>query len=192
MSPGPEIDPRRRRSLRSVPLWASLGLAALALVAFDGLELLRTVNHPVALVAALPIGHAAFFLSVLLTRLSLRTAWYATKGSVQHLYRPYGGATMFFYFLLAIAEEVVFRALPLFVWGDAAWQVVLLALLFCLIHTRKTGRSRVLVLADFFVLGLLLGGLFVWTRDLWPLVIVHWVRNASVAKVFVGKGPAGT
>lgn len=192
MSPGLEIDPRRRRSLRSVRLWASLGLAVAALAAFDGVALLWTVNHPIALIAALPIGHAAFFLSVLLTSLSPRMAWYATKGSLQHLYRPYGGVTMLFYFLLALAEEVVFRALPLSVWGDATWQVVLLALLFCLIHTRKTGRSRVLVIADFFVLGLLLGGLFVWTRDLWPLVVVHWVRNASVAKVFVGKGPAGT
>jgi membrane protease YdiL (CAAX protease family) len=168
-----------------------LGLAVLALVAFDGVELLWTVNHPVALVAALPIGHGAFFLSVLLTSLSPRTAWYATKGSLQLVYRPYGGVTMLFYFLIATAEEVIFRALPLCVWGDATWQVIVLALLFCLIHTRKTGSSRVLVIADFFVLGLLLGGLFVWTRDLWPLVIVHWVRNVSVAKVFVGKGSTG-
>lgn len=191
MKPPKQVDPRRRRSLWSIRLWAAVAVAVLAVVVFEPLSLLWTVNHPIALLLAFPAGHLAFGLSVLTTSLSPRTAWYSMTGSIALFYRPFGGGTMLFYVFVAFAEEVLFRALPFSHSEGAWWQIALLALAFTLIHVRGASRSRLLVLVDFFVFGCLLGALFVWLRDLWPLVIIHWVRNASVAKVFVRKQPAG-
>jgi len=186
MPPPLAIDPSRRRRVRSLPLIVSVAVALAGLLALGPASLLWSVHHPVALVLAFPAGHLAFALSVLITRRSPKMTWYATKGSVLCLYRPYGGETMLFYLLIAFAEEVLFRALPLSHWEGTWWQILGLATAFSLVHGRKI-RQAPMLFVDYLVLGALLGIAFVWLQDLWPIVIVHAVRNASVAKVFMRK-----
>jgi len=187
------IDPERRRSLRSWRLALALALALLATWLTGQLPLLGAGQRPWALLLAFPLGHLLFAGSVALNRLSWRAGRGALTASLRLLYRPYGGETLLFYLLLALAEELLFRALPLS-WLLArgpvhpGW-VLGLALLFVLVHGYRPGRrgSPLLLGLDLFLLALVLGLFFLATGDLWPLVIAHAVRNGSLAKVLVRK-----
>lgn len=180
------IEPERRRSLRSPRLWAGVCLAALLVVSTGTWPLLWRCAHPWALPGALLLGHLLFGVSRAIVQLSLRQGWYGLMASVRLLYLPYGGQTLSFYLVLALAEELVFRAIPLSLLSGAWWQVALLAAAFCAIHVLPRWRSCPLLPAfDFLVFGLALGFLFVWLGDLWPLVLIHWVRDGSVAKIVV-------
>lgn len=180
------IAPERRRKLSSPRVWGAVVLA-LGLTALTGsFDLLSRCDHPWAIPCAFVAGHLLFGASQAFLRLSLRQGWHALLASVRLVYRPYGGETLVFYFLLATSEELVFRAIPLESLGGAWWQILVLAVVFSAIHIapRRT-ELPILPAFDYLVLGVILGATFVWLGDLWPLVIVHWVRNASVAKVFV-------
>lgn len=186
MNLSPFIEPERCRRLRSPRLWLAAAAAAVITVSAGELSLLWRCAHPWALPAAFLLGHVLFGFSRGLGRLSLRAGRDGFVASVRFLYRPYGGETLLFYFFLALAEELIFRAVPLSLL-EGSWEHVLgLSLLFAAIHvfpwSRRGGLLRVL---DLFSFAVIVGFLFVWLGDLWPLVIVHWVRNGSVAKTLV-------
>lgn len=188
----PFIEPERRRSLKSWRLWAGVALAFGLMAATGNIHLLWRFNHPWALPAALVLGHLLFGLSLMFSRFSFKFGWYGMLASFRLLYRPYGGVTLLFYFLLALSEELLFRALPLTWMGGAFWQVPLLALAFSLLHLFPLWRGPVLLKAvDLFVFGLILGFLYLWLEDFWPLVAIHWVRNAGVAKIFIRRDRLG-
>ena len=184
---GPEIEPERRRSPWSWRLWLALA-CALGLAAATGvLPELLAVRRPWTLLAALPLGHLALACSTALMRLSLRQGAQAFWASLCSLYRPYGGSTLLFCALLALAEEVLLRGLPLMLLGCGWLQVLGLSVLFALLHAGRRGRRGLglLVMLDTLLFGLALCLLFCALGELWPLVVIHFVRNGSVAKVFV-------
>ena len=185
----PFVERERRRPVTSLRVLLGLGVA-LGLAALAGsLGLLLRVEHPWALVAALLLGHVAFGFSLALSHLNPRTGWVAAMASLRLLYRPYGGRTMLFYAQLALAEELLFRALPLSLLGGSWWLVLLLSAAFAFIHIGRPGRRAfpLMIAIELFILGIGLCLLFLWLGDLWPLVILHWVRNCCVAKTLVRK-----
>ncbi len=183
------IDPQRRRSIRSVSLWTALACALALTWATGRLYLFYDVEYPWLLAASFPAGHLLFGVSQMLSRLSLRQGVHAAVASVRLFYRPYGGATLLFYGLLAIAEELVFRAVPLSFLEGTVLQVVGLAVVFALVHQVPGPGKRfsVAVTVELTLFGVLLGLFFAVTGEFWPLVVVHFIRNGSVAKVFVRK-----
>ncbi|MBM4321130.1 MAG: hypothetical protein FJ125_14565, partial [Deltaproteobacteria bacterium] len=129
----PFVDTERRRSLRSWRPWLVLALP-LGLAAATGLlPSLLVPRQPWALLAAVPLGHLALGASVALTRLSLRDGGQALKASLLFFYRPYGASTLAFYALIALAEELLFRGIPLTLLGDGWPQILLFSAVFGLI-----------------------------------------------------------
>ena len=180
------IDPHRRRTPRSPRLWLALAAAALVMYLGDCLHLLWQVDHLWAIPLAVLLGHLSFAFSLGISRLSIRDGLSGLRATLLFFYRPYGGWTLLFYALLSLAEELFFRAVPLSILPHTWWVVVLLAVGFSLIHIYP-GRKGfpLMMLIDFFLFGVGLGAFFIWVGDLWPLVIIHTIRNGSVAKVLV-------
>lgn len=182
------IEPERLRFLRSWRLWLGVLVAVVALFLADRLSLLWSVQQPWAIILAVPVGHLLLGVSESLARLSVTQGVKVLWASLRLLYRPYGGQTLLFYGLLALSEEVLFRALPLSLLSGAWWQLVLLSLFFAAIHVIPTWRRAPLLrLLDLTLFGGVLCLIYLWLQELWPLVIIHWIRNASIAKVFIQK-----
>ena len=82
----------------------------------------------------------------------------------------------------AIGEELLFRGLLVRLMNDITknihWAVIISALLFSAFHLQFYG------FLPRFVLGLILGYLFVFTRNLWVPIFVHFVNNAAAVIVF--------
>jgi len=180
------MDPQRRRPLTSLRVLLALVVALAATVLSGRAHLLEVPGKLWALPLALLLGHLAFAQCILLARRNVREAWVATRTSLRLVYRPYAGRTMLFYLQVAVAEELLFRALPLDLLGGRLWALLPLAGVFALLHVWRPRRGLPLLqLLDLALLGLWLGLLFLWLRQLWPLVLVHWLRNVSVAKTMV-------
>jgi len=80
-----------------------------------------------------------------------------------------------------VAEETFFRGFILAGIGRRlgnAWAVVLSALLFSVAHMQPGA------LLPIFILGLLLGWLYVRTRSIWPCILTHFAYN-SIAVLFM-------
>jgi membrane protease YdiL (CAAX protease family) len=108
------------------------------------------------------------------------------------------------YILLAVAfigiivpavEELIFRGM-LITWlaersGTIA-AVVLSALGFSIVHFYFVATEfefGIFVTAQIFALGLLLGWLFVWSRSIWPPILLHVVNNIVVVAAAVWGAP---
>ncbi len=82
----------------------------------------------------------------------------------------------------AIGEELLFRGALLKLLKDITknphWAVIISAALFSAFHLQFYG------FLPRFVLGLVLGYLFVFTRNLWVPIFVHFVNNAAAVIVF--------
>lgn len=180
------MDPQRRRPATSLRTLLALGVALGVAAALGRLHVLGPPRRLWALPLAIVGGHLAFAQCILLARRNLREAWIATRTSLRLVYRPYAGRTMLFYLQLAVAEELLLRALPLDLLDGALWALLPLALGFALLHVwRPRSGLPLMQLLDLFLLGVWLGLLYLWLRELWPLVLVHWLRNVSVAKTMV-------
>jgi membrane protease YdiL (CAAX protease family) len=85
-------------------------------------------------------------------------------------------------FVPAIGEELLFRGILVRLMNDLTknvhWAVIISALLFSAFHMQFYG------FLPRFVLGLVLGYLFVFTRNLWVPIFVHFVNNAAAVIVF--------
>ncbi len=181
------VEQQRRRSLSKPWPWFLLLLSlllSLALGQHTALLRLNPLSWPLALFA----GHLLFFWSVLFTRLNLRLARGALRASLSLLYRPYDLETMAFYLLVALSEEILFRVLPLSLW-EGSWSLLLAASFFTFSHASK--RLSLLPTLDLFLFALLLGLWFQEGGDLISLCLIHWIRNGSLAKVFVQRGRVG-
>jgi membrane protease YdiL (CAAX protease family) len=186
----PQIHRMRHRSLKAIRLWLGFALACTLAVITGTTELIWRFELSFAIVLAFPVGHLMLGFALALNRLSFKYAWGGLRGSLKLLYRPFGGETMLFYFILAISEELIFRAVPLSVLGGAWWHVLMFAAAFSAIHLFNKIRGPALLLAlDFFLFGVILGFVFTWLGEFWPLVIIHWIRNAGLAKIYDYRAP---
>jgi membrane protease YdiL (CAAX protease family) len=184
-----KLHPSRHRSLKRPQLWVGLALA-LAMVALAGeWQLFVRVESWWAIILAFPAGNLVFATAMGFNRLSARQFVYGITGGAKLFYIPYGLETTIFYFVLSISEELIFRAVPLSLLRGTWWQVVLLSAVFSAVHVvgqRRKGPLTLLVI-DMFFFGVVLSLIFLWIGELWPIVIIHWIRNCSVAKLFVSK-----
>ena len=181
------VEPERKRDPRSLRLWLGLAVSLLLAVIAGCEGLFISLRYWWELPLALLLGHFCFAFSRMVTTLSLKAGIKSFVATLKFFYRPYGGLTLLFYFILSISEELFFRALPLSLIDGTWWQVVLLSMGFAAVHLYPPRKKPfpVILLVDFFLMGIGLSLLFLWLGDLWPLVIVHWVRNGSVAKVLI-------
>jgi len=130
--------------------------------------------------------------SYLVTGLSWRGARGLLRGSLSAWASRRDGVHFLAALLVALAEEALLRGLAL-CWltrwtGSAATALVLASLLFALGHLRPPWRpTRLLLLLDYFLLGLVLGGLVLATGALLPAVVLHAVRNYVLRCVLVSK-----
>ncbi len=93
--------------------------------------------------------------------------------------------------LVALAEETLFRGLllwPVLAVTSPGVAVAGTSVLFALVHKVNTRRRLGLrALLDLFLLGLLLGGVTVWTRSIYPALLVHGWRNYLLRCLLVSK-----
>ena len=93
--------------------------------------------------------------------------------------------------LIALAEETVFRAVllwPLLAVSPALVAVGGTSVLFALAHLGGKARKRgPRTLLDLFLLGTLLGAITVWTRSLYPAIVIHGWRNYILRCLLVSK-----
>lgn len=187
--PKRRLHPSRRRPLKRIRLWLGFLMAVAFAVLAGQSGLFFNIHHWWALLAAFPAGHLVFAMALGFNRLSLKQFTYGLTGGSKEFYLPYGLETTVFYFVLALSEELIFRAVPLSLLEGSWWQVVLLSAAFSAMHV--VGKLRqgplTLLIIDMFAFGVALSLVFLWLRDLWPIVIIHWIRNCSVAKLYVSK-----
>ena len=93
--------------------------------------------------------------------------------------------------LVALGEETLFRAILLWpvVAVSSSWVAVVgTSVLFALAHLAGKGRKRGgRAVLDLFLLGVLLGALTVWTRSLYPAILVHGWRNYLLRCLLVSR-----
>ena len=150
--------------------WRVLGFRSFR--AFDGITLAAIV----VLVGFL----VSFLYDMLLARLGLEAPSNLPAGLTET------GLGLGIVFVLAVviapvAEETFFRGFVLAGIGKRfgnAWGVVLSALLFSVAHMQPGA------LLPIFILGLLLGWLYLRTRSIWPCILTHFAYN-SIALVFM-------
>ena len=125
---------------------------------------------------SIPLAHLVCGLSYVITARSLRRGIGIIKSSLI----PYGRRASLTHlavaFLVAIAEETIFRYAALSWLGDLVHPVaalVVVSAVFALAHS-KSSRRRLL---DMFVFGLILGGLTLATSSIYPAIVVHGMRN---------------
>lgn len=87
--------------------------------------------------------------------------------------------------MVPIAEELLFRGMALR-WIEerlgAIVAIVASAFLFAIVHFYflvLEPNIGLFVTGQIFVLGLLLGGLYVWSRSIWPPILLHVVNNIA-------------
>ncbi len=181
------MDPVRRRSPLSLRLALALAAAGGALVATGQTGVLLRLPRLEGLLLALAVGHLAFAASLLLSQRSWRAARGGLVASLARVYRPGAGGTALFYLLLALAEELLLRVLPLGLWG-AGWGTVCgSALVFAALHVWRPGRRGLPLpqLLDLFLFGCVLAALYLAWGDPWTPALAHALRNLAVAKVMV-------
>ncbi len=150
--------------------WRALGFRSFR--AFDGITLAAIV-----VLVGLLVG---FLYDMLFRHLGLDTPSNLPAGLAET------GLGLGIVFVLAavvapVAEETFFRGFILAGIGKRlgnAWGIVLSALLFSVAHMQPGA------LLPIFILGLLLGGLYVRTRSIWPCILTHFAYN-SIAMLFV-------
>lgn len=84
--------------------------------------------------------------------------------------------------LPAIGEEFIFRGVLQRIFSNWAknyhWGIVISAFLFSFMHVQFFG------FLPRFLLGVLFGYLVVWSKNLWPAIIAHFINNAAAVIVF--------
>lgn len=129
------------------------------------------------LLGAVPAG-----LTVLLIAGAGGASWVSAPGDISDLL---GAGAVILTILLpaALAEELIFRGVPLVLFGRAVGigsAVVLLAAGFAAVHLRNPGVTG-LAVANIALAGVLLGTIFLGPGGLWAATAAHWGWNATLA-----------
>ncbi len=126
-------------------------------------------------------GHLACGLSCLITTRSPRYAGLLLQSSLYVYWQEASATHLQAALLVALAEEMIFRYAMLGWLAQAMGPYGALALvsgLFAALHLRPdTGIKSLSSLVDYFLLGLLLGGVTLATGSLYPAVVIHTMRN---------------
>ncbi len=93
--------------------------------------------------------------------------------------------------IVPVTEEILFRGF-LIAWlrerSNAIFAVVVSSLLFSAVHFYflvPGGEFGMFASAGIFVLGLLLGWLAIWSRSLWPPIVLHVINNLVVVVIAI-------
>ncbi len=126
-------------------------------------------------------GHLACALSCLVTTRSPRYAGLFLRSSLYVYWQEASLVHLQAALLVALAEEMVFRYAMLG-WlvqtMEPAGGLAMVSGLFAALHLRPdTGIKSIASLVDYFLLGLLLGGLTLATGSLLPALVIHAMRN---------------
>lgn len=104
-------------------------------------------------------------------------------------------AVAFIGVIVPAAEELLFRGF-LIVWlrerSNAAIAIVVSAAIFAVVHgyfLTPDVEFGLFATAQIFVLGLLLGWLAVWSRSLWPAILLHIINNSVSIAVAIWGAP---
>ena len=104
-------------------------------------------------------------------------------------------AVAFICVIVPAAEELLFRGF-LITWlrerSNAAIAVIVSAPIFAVVHgyfLEPGGEFGLFATAQIFVLGLLLGWLAVWSRSLWPPILLHIINNSVGIAVAIWGAP---
>ena len=121
-----------------------------------------------------------------------------TRQLAQQLIPPGAGlpyialAVAFAGVIVPVAEEILFRGF-LLTWlrerSNAIVTVIVSSLLFSAVHfyfLMPGGEFGIFASAGIFVLGLLLGWLAIWSRSLWPPIVLHVINNLVVVVIAIG------
>ncbi len=136
------------------------------------------------------LAHLLTSLSYVVTSRRLRPAWYLLKGSLS-VYGSQASATHFAAaFLVALAEETLFR-FALLPWlatqlGPTA-AVALVSLAFSALHVRSGRRRSWPALFDYFLFAVVLGAVTLATHSLLPAVLLHTWRNYILRCLLVSR-----
>ena len=149
--------------------------------------------HLLLLPAWVVAGHLACALSCLITTRSPRYALGLLRSTVL-VYRAEASAThLQAALLVALAEEMIFRHGLLWWFADLlrcpAGALALVSVLFAALHLRPgPGLRRNLPrLVDLLLLGLLLGGVTLATRSIYPALLMHATRNYTLRCLLVSR-----
>ncbi len=167
---------------RLVRYYLALPFALLIALLFPYRSLLTNIGPWYLIPLWLVLGHLLPGLSYVITGCSFRSGWVLTRTSLQ-VYGRYSSAThLQAGFLVALAEEIVFRYALLF-WlaeqlGSEAAGLLLTSLIFSAAHFRPGRGLRTLPrLVDMFIFALILGAVTLATRSFYPALLLHAVRN---------------
>ena len=136
----------------------------------------------IQLPASLLLAHILYGFSAGITGLSLRNIYKYFLSSL-FIYRSTFSIIHFqTAILISFGEEMVFRfflqQLILEKLNNLPVAIIITSTLFSLIHLKKAPiLLRTLKHIDFFVFSCILGTVFFYTRSLWPVVLVHALRN---------------
>ena len=140
-------------------------------------DLTRWYLLPLCVVA----GHLAVGLSCLITTRSPRYAALLLQSSLYVYWQEASVTHLQAALLVALAEEMIFRYAMLGWLCQALgswWALALVSGLFASMHLRPdAGVKNLSSLLDYFLFGLLLGGLTLGSGSLYPAVVLHAMRN---------------
>ncbi|MFH2007488.1 MAG: CPBP family intramembrane glutamic endopeptidase [bacterium] len=139
-----------------------------------------------ALPAWIVLSHLLVGGSYVITSLKLRRGYTLAKSSLA-VYGKLASIThLQAAILIAVAEELIFRYALLFwlarILGSPWIALLITSVAFALAHVptflKRSGKTPgALRLIDMFLFALVLGGLTLWTRSLYPALIAHAMRN---------------
>lgn len=143
--------------------------------------LLESAHYtPLGLVIAFAGGHVLFWISLAGTMWSVR----ATKrlfGQARSLVIYYlrNRRVVMHYLIVALREELVWRATVLYVLGNSLVGILATSALFAGVHVRRLPLN-VVTIAELFVFSACLGMLYVRTGNLVLVILIHMVRDVNV------------
>jgi hypothetical protein len=176
-----QIPRSRRRDLRRPVLWAALAAAAAAAILSGSFRSFLAPEAPLAILLGLPLGHALLALGhALVSRNRERVAHCVTRAHLVYL-PPHHAPTAAFYLLIALAEEILFRIAPLWLWPSVLTALVS-SLAFAALHVSLT-RVALVRRIDLFLFAAAQCALFLLWRNPYLIVLSHFVRNYAQAKL---------
>jgi membrane protease YdiL (CAAX protease family) len=139
------------------------------------------------------LAHLHCGLSYVITGFSLRKGYGLLRSSLE-VYGSFASIThLQAAFLVALAEEVVFRYAALSWMAEAlaspGLALVLVSAVFSIAHVRRKGLriGAIPAYVDLFLFGCLLGGLTLATGSLYPAILLHCMRNYILRCLLVSK-----
>jgi membrane protease YdiL (CAAX protease family) len=145
-------------------------------------------NNLLALLLFFPLGIVSFYLSLVLSNLNLSVvrSYFPPK----RIFLYYLVTDRFFtlrLLLVSLYEELIWRGILPFVFGNLWLGIVSSAVLFALIHVNKRRVLFLSEMTDIFVFALFQGILMILFCNVYLLVLIHTVRNLLIYYWSLGK-----